>query len=850
MDSKGRPEHSPSPQLCSPDADEQSAERLTGDSVSDTEIPRRRWCRTSFQSSDVDAMPWLGWLFVYAFALFFFSISRCLALPALLDMYGSPKDNTVVVKVLALSVGFLEDVVCATYFATALWLFDTVRRSLAKRAWASNGMAIKMAGATTAFVVSWLLCFAAVAPPVVDLMLVLYKHMRFSFGLSATLFRERDNLKAAPISTQEVYAAYGTAGFLVVIATFFALVRVLSSWADLAMWNPTHLLQAPVRFMNSKASEKTAVAKSARGVKYEVVALEDGRLDSPADAETTETVSPSSGENVQRRAKCYYALRATTVVVGLVVLPSMVMVLCSACSPLVAYVALNATLNELFRQAFQPSLQYVEPASVNVDQPWTEKYIDATELHELYGNNTLYRRTSGFQGDLAFNVSVDAADPPNVLIIAVESFRFRDSRYLVGEEDPSGLFKGTNMTITPNFDRWARRGVALRNIWSSRPTSRSLESILFAQVPYQSNFKTGITGGRKDTKLSGMPQLFVEKGYETFFTTGSSISLDSWAIFLPSHGFGTVWEVTKMKALAEQKLGIRHGDWNGAETRALRWGVHDDVSFKLLGDLFVEKKQEQRERLARGEPKKPLFLTHYTISSHDPYESWPKWYEDADKPDFSKFYEGEKHANQIERYMKVRYFTDMELGKFMDRMETEGILNDTIVVIVGDHGQGPEGDFAKKMEESMTRVPAAIIAEGRLGHDVGTVIDDTAEHYDLLNTLADITGLPEGGLQQDGVGRSLKRKFLTDKRAVYSNDPSQKMAIVRGHQRLRYDEVGEVMMLHDTETDYNMTTDLLPGLTAEERAEWIAMRDDGRRIAAYYNKRWDGDCLLAVDCNP
>ncbi|CAI5708081.1 unnamed protein product [Hyaloperonospora brassicae] len=845
MDWNGRPEHSPSPQLCSPDADEQSAERLTGDSVSDTEISRRRWSRTSFQSSDVDAMPWLGWLFVYAFALFFFSISRCLALPALLDMYGSPKDNTAVVKVLALSVGFLEDVVCATYFATTLWLFDTVRCSLAKRAWASNGMAIRTAGAITAFVVSWLLCFAAVAPPVMDLMLVVYKHMRFSFGLSATLFRERDHLKAAPISTQEAYAAYGTAGFLVVIATFFALVRVLSSWADLALWNPTQLLQAPARFLNLKVS-----GKSVQGVMYEAVALEDGCTDSPTDAETIGIGSPSSGENVQRKHKYYHALQASTIVVGLVALPSMVMALCSACSPLVAYIALNATLNELFIQAFQPSFKYVEPTNVNGGQPWIEKYIDATELHERFGNNTLYRRTSGFQGDLAFNVSVDAADPPNVLIIAVESFRFRDSRYLVGEEDPSDLFRSTDMTITPNFDRWARRGVALRNIWSSMPTSRSLESIQFAQVPYQSVCKSGITGGRNDTKLSGVPQLFAEKGYETFFTTGSSITLDNWDIFLPSHGFDTVWEVTKMKALAEEKLGISDDYWDGAETRALYWGVHDDLSFQLLGDLFVEKKQEQKERLARGEPKKPLFLTHYTISSHEPYNSWPKWYEDADKPDFTELYDGEKHADRIERYMKVRYFTDMELGKFMDRMEMEGILNDTIVVIVGDHGQAPGSDVPNFFEESITRVPAAIIAEGRLGDSVGTVIDDAAEQYDLLNTLADITGLPEGGLQQDGVGRSLKRKIPFGKRAVYSNDPLRRMSIVRGHQRLRYDEVSEGMMLHDTETDYHMTTNLLPSMTIDEQLEWAALRDDGRRIAAYYKKRWDGDCLLAVDCDP
>ncbi|KAG6621874.1 Sulfatase-like protein [Phytophthora cinnamomi] len=113
----------------------------------------------------------------------------------------------------------------------------------------------------------------------------------------------------------------------------------------------------------------------------------------------------------------------------------------------------------------------------------------------------------------------------------------------------------------------------------------------------------------------------------------------------------------------------------------------------------------------------------------------------------------------------MRYFTDMQLGKFMDRMEKEGILNDTIVVIVGDHGQAPEADVTNTHEEAVTRVAGAIIAEGRLGDAAGLVIEDAVEHYDILNTLADITGLPEGG-----------------------NDPSRKMAIVRGHQRLRYDQ--------------------------------------------------------------
>ncbi|ETP39300.1 hypothetical protein F442_13224 [Phytophthora nicotianae P10297] len=39
--------------------------------------------------------------------------------------------------------------------------------------------------------------------------------------------------------------------------------------------------------------------------------------------------------------------------------------------------------------------------------------------------------------------------------------------------------------------------------------------------------------------------------------------------------------------LAEGYLGITHDDWLGAAHRGLNWGVHDDLSFQILGDLLV-----------------------------------------------------------------------------------------------------------------------------------------------------------------------------------------------------------------------------------------------------------------------
>ncbi|EGZ07623.1 hypothetical protein PHYSODRAFT_253635 [Phytophthora sojae] len=839
--------------------------------------------------------PWLGWAFVYAFVLFLFFVYRCMALKPLVLMYASDKDYTSKVVLEALGLGFLEDLVCATYFATALWCFDSLK-TFASKCYARDS---NLAGKFLTFTVSWLLFVAMMAPFVADLVLVRLRSMRFTFDLVTMAIDERDHAKAVAVSSSEVSDATLSVTEFLVVATFFAIVRAWAAWADLSTWNPTHL----------------------------VLPSDDSLLYVALSAGGNKPLSPRS-RSPKREGDCrQYFKQSLVALAGLVLFPVIVVAISTASSPLVAYSALNTTLNELFTRGLEPTLdvtvaapmvvedvveESVEtaasssldnalsgdahnttetheisqknstadstesdqeastgtkpsssedrtpaptpaptPAVKRVTLPWVETFIDfKTEEHTLLGDNTLRRRTTGFKGDLAFDVNVSDDNPPNVLVIVVEAFRYHDSHYLVGKEDPSNLFKGSNITITPNFDKWAKRNIALRNFWSSWRTSRSVESLMFAQLPYDSVTKSGMTGGQQSTKLAGLPQLYSAKGYETFFTTGCLTDYDGWDDFLPTHGFDTVWSRNEMMKIAEKELGITHDQWNGDEHRGLNWGVHDDLSFQILGDLMVKKTKEQAERVARGERKKPLFLNHYTISSHVDFIQRPKWYAEAEKPDFSALYKGEEYADNIKNYLEMRYFADVEMGKFLDRMAQEGILNDTIIVISGDHGQGPEfgNDVPEDRDVSATRVAGAIIAEGRLGNASGLVIDDATEQYDILNTLADITGVPERGFEQDGVGRSLKRKTKFGERTVYSNNPTRKMSVVRGHLRLRYERMTDYVLLHNADTDHDMKNDLLPGLSEAERAEWLRWRDKGRLINSYYTKHWETRCLLDGDC--
>ncbi|KAF4043709.1 Sulfatase [Phytophthora infestans] len=792
-----------------------------------------------------------GWAFVYCTTLLFFSAYRVLTLRSLITMYGTEKDATLDVQVGAVALGALQDLVCATYLSAALWGVDRWIKQQ-QQAEAEEDESIqkprdlrqrraRQKATVVRFFASFLLFAFMSVPFVADQLLVRIRDMRFNFDLVKMAIHESNNASAAEISSAEVNQAYISAAMAVATATVFACVRASNNWADLTSWSPTKEIIRVVA-MRLKRADKLEEEETTGFLGTENV---------PSDKADEVSLTVLDDKTEQKSARwCGRRVRAVVAVMALVLLPAVVLALSQACSALVAYAALNATLNELFMHALFVSSQGFLPLIANGSIS-AETYIHTdTEDYELFREDSLYRRTTGFHGDLAFDVKVENENPPNVLLVVVESFRYHDSHYLVGQEDPSNLFRGSNVTVTPNFDKWAKRGVAFGNMWSSWRTSRSVESLLFAQVPYDSVADSGMTGGKKNYQLDGLPQLFKAKGYEPFFTTGCKTDYDDWDTFLPSHGFDTVWGRDEMINLAESDLGITPDQWFGKEHRELYWGVHDDISYQILGDLMVNKTKEQGQRMAKGEAKKPLFLTHYTISSHVSYEERPTWYAEAEKPDFSSLYDGVEYAASIKNYVEMRYFSDMEFGKFMDRMSAAGILNDTIVVVVGDHGQAPEaGNYIPEARDvSVHHVAGALVAEGRLGDAVGLKIEDASEQYDILNTLADIVGVPEEGFLQDGVGRSLKRQATFGERVVYSNNPSRKMSIVRGTERLRYDRAARSVLLHDAKADHDMHVDLFPDLTLEQQNEWLTWRDHGRQLTEYYVKRWDKRCLFAAKC--
>ena len=162
-----------------------------------------------------------------------------------------------------------------------------------------------------------------------------------------------------------------------------------------------------------------------------------------------------------------------------------------------------------------------------------------------------------------------------------------------------------------------------------------------------------------------------------------------------------------------------------------------------------------------------------------PMPAWKNVPADAFRPNLDLFFEQaaskEKARELIARYYGSVSFMDSQLGRLLDELDRLGIADNTIVVVVADHGWhlGQKGMWAKMtLFEHSARVPL-IIADPRRKSG-GARCRAVAESLDIYPTLAELCGVPPPSHLE---GASLAR-FLDDPRAAW--DRPARTVMLRG----------------------------------------------------------------------
>ncbi|WP_417831281.1 LTA synthase family protein [Terasakiella sp.] len=329
--------------------------------------------------------------------------------------------------------------------------------------------------------------------------------------------------------------------------------------------------------------------------------------------------------------------------------------------------------------------------------------------------------------------------------------------------------------ISPNLHKIAEKGMFFSNIYSTGDrTVRGLEALLtsFAPIP-------GISTVRRPEhdQMYSLPWVLGNKGYETAFLYAGHSGFDNMRQYWDSIGFHHVWEQDDIKDQGFTTV----------------WGVADEYLFK-----------EALKRMDEHTKKdKPFFLSMLTTTNHRPFV-YPK---------------GRIQANPDDKQREnAAAYADWSLGQFIEKAKSHDWFDDTIFVIIGDHGPKVFGHETVPIQAF--RVPLVFYAPGEI---VPSRHNVTGSSLDVAPTLLGLLGLE---YDSPFFGRDLQLVQADDGRASMSynftvayaqndevtilkpNGPSEAYRIAKDHLSLkREDHVPlelERKAIAQTQTAYDM----------------------------------------------
>lgn len=430
------------------------------------------------------------------------------------------------------------------------------------------------------------------------------------------------------------------------------------------------------------------------------------------------------------------------------------------------------------------------------------------------------------------------AGRPNVLFIAIDD-----------QNDWVGAFGGHPLAKTPHLDALAERGTAFLNAHCQAPLCNPSRTSLMLGLR---STTTGVYGlapwfrtldAWKDRVT--LPQHFKANGYKTL-TVGKIYHGGVGGPRLREKEFDVWGDAGGIGAKPPHKLIPPTPMGNHP---LMDWGVfpHKDED---KGDYQVASWAiEQIETLPKDEP---FFLAAGFFLPHVPCYATQQWFDlypddDSvlpiikaddrdDTPRFSWYLHWElpeprlawvqknnQWRNLVRSYLACTSFVDAQVGRILAALEKQGLADNTIVVVWGDHGWHL-GEKAKTGKNTLwdrgTKVPLIFAGPGVSPHGRCTW---PAELLDIYPTLIDLCGLtPRDDLE--GISLLPQLRDATAKRerpAITSHN--------QGNHGIRTERWRYIRYADGSEELYDMVADPREWTNLAGEAKYDSVKADLRR---------------------
>lgn len=354
-------------------------------------------------------------------------------------------------------------------------------------------------------------------------------------------------------------------------------------------------------------------------------------------------------------------------------------------------------------------------------------------------------------------MSADAARDsarPNIVLYVIDTLR---------ADHVSAL--GYGRETTPHIDRWSKQGALFTHAWSTSPWTKPSMVSVFTSLHVPTHRAAQHGQGIPDT-VATLVTLLEDAGYNTYGATDNPFTGKDSNLH---RGYDLFMERTRVQ-----------DEYPGMASSA----AINTIAFEWL----------------KRKTRPPFFLYLHTMDPHMPYEPPPphhrQWADPAEDAEFKQWYGALARVRpfgggmlarpqdclslgipqdvltrrMIDRYDGEIAHNDARFNELMVHLKEKGLLDNTIVAILSDHGEAffEHGWTAHgaTVHEEQTRSLFALIAPGRVPE--GLRIDSPVSLIDLLPTILGLCELTVPGNVQ---GRDLAPLIAgeeSDREAVYS----------------------------------------------------------------------------------
>lgn len=299
----------------------------------------------------------------------------------------------------------------------------------------------------------------------------------------------------------------------------------------------------------------------------------------------------------------------------------------------------------------------------------------------------------------------------NLIVLQVESLEnFVIGKRVNGEE------------ITPNLNRLLNNSLYFSNFYEQVWNGTSSDADLMANTSVYP-VRQGSTFFRfPGNTYNSLPNILESHGYGTLAIHPDKGGYWNWRQALTSIGFQRTIDEGYFKM--DERIGF---------------GISDGTYLRQVGSVIKAEKQ-------------PFYTFLVTLTSHAPFDLPIQYRELKLDPVLDE--------SKLGGYFQSIHYTDQQIGAFIDKLEKDGLLDNTVIALYGDHTGVHKfyDDEIKQLKnpeswwlEGHNQIPLIIYSKGMTGEEIKT----TGGHIDLLPTLAYLMGIDRKEYEGTAMGRNL-----------------------------------------------------------------------------------------------